>query len=170
MAVVEVEVEVEVVVGVDAAKGVVGRSVADEAGAVVEVEVEAVKGVVARSDTETASKDVEEEEKGSGRDVEEEEKGSGRDVEEDEKGSGRVIEEEKGSDIVGEKAVIVGEAAFGTAASLGEREERVRSTDGKTNDAASSDSEVLTFKKSGASEAERDFNNDFVKEVTGGGF
>ena len=159
MAVVEVEVEVEVVVGVDAAKGVVGRSVADEAGAVVEVEVEAVKGVVARSDTETASKDVEEEEKG-----------SRRDVEEDEKGSGRVIEEEKGSDIVGEKAVIVGEAAFGTAASLGEREERVRSTDGKTNDAASSDSEVLTFKKSGASEAERDFNNDFVKEVTGGGF
>jgi hypothetical protein len=73
----------------------------------------------------------------------------------------------KGSDSAGAAATTDGKAVLGKALSV--KEDSVRSTDGKTNDAASWEWEFLIFKKSGASEAERDFD-DLTVAVTGGGF
>lgn len=81
----------------------------------VEVEVEGVNGVVGRSDTEAVKVAVE-----------------------GEVGVKAAVEGEvgvKGSDKAGAAAITEGKAVLGKAASV--KEERVRSTDGKTNDAAS---------------------------------
>lgn len=69
---------------------------------------------------------------------------------------------------MGTKAAADGEVALGIVASVREREERVRSRDGKVNDGASCDDEDFRLMKSGASEAERDFEG--LVDVTGGGF
>jgi hypothetical protein len=83
----------------------------------VEVEVEGVKGVVGRSDTEAVNAAVELGEVGVKVDVEVGEVGV------------------KGSDRAGAAATTDGKAVTGKAESV--KEERVRSTDGKTNEAAS---------------------------------